>query len=158
FSSVGTAFNVSGPCSLSGIGTATMSANVSFSATSGAITGPFTLTVTGGTITGNVNIPATFLAGAGGNATATITGGTGTYAGASGGFPSLNGSADITKSTLSLSGSGTITASGITGGGGGGGGGTPGPTITDVLDAGSYTPNLAQGGYFVVKGTNMSAS
>lgn len=34
-------------------------------------------------------------------------------------------------------------------------GGNP-PAITDVLDAGSYTANIAEGGVFVVKGTNLS--
>jgi uncharacterized protein (TIGR03437 family) len=32
------------------------------------------------------------------------------------------------------------------------------PTISAVLDAGSYTPNIAQGETFVVKGNNLSAS
>jgi uncharacterized protein (TIGR03437 family) len=32
------------------------------------------------------------------------------------------------------------------------------PTISAVLDAGSYTPGIAQGSVFVVKGTNLSAS
>ena len=30
--------------------------------------------------------------------------------------------------------------------------------MTEVLDAGSYTKNIAQGSIFVVKGTNLSAS
>jgi uncharacterized protein (TIGR03437 family) len=32
------------------------------------------------------------------------------------------------------------------------------PTISAVLDAGSYTANIAQGSFFVVKGSNLSAS
>ena len=32
------------------------------------------------------------------------------------------------------------------------------PVITDVLDAGGYTATIAQGGVFVVKGTNLAAS
>src|ERR1700733_2159096 len=32
------------------------------------------------------------------------------------------------------------------------------PNITAVLDAGSYTANLAQGSIFVVKGTNLSSA
>jgi uncharacterized protein (TIGR03437 family) len=32
------------------------------------------------------------------------------------------------------------------------------PSISAVLDAGSYTPNIAQGSIFVVKGSNLSAS
>ena len=40
----------------------------------------------------------------------------------------------------------------------GGTGGAPVPTISAVLDAGSYTPGVAQGSIFVVKGTNLSAA
>jgi uncharacterized protein (TIGR03437 family) len=40
----------------------------------------------------------------------------------------------------------------------GGTGGTPTPSITAVLDAGSYTPSIAQGSIFVVKGSLLSAS
>lgn len=46
----------------------------------------------------------------------------------------------------------------LTIGSGGGGGTTTSPTITDVLDAGSYTKNIAQGSIFVVKGSNLSPS
>jgi uncharacterized protein (TIGR03437 family) len=54
---------------------------------------------------------------------------------------------------MSFTAAGTINTSG-----GGGTIGTPVPSITDVLDAGSYTKNIAQGSIFVVKGTNLSAS
>ena len=54
--------------------------------------------------------------------------------------------------TLSITGAGTITT------GGGGPVAPTGPAITDVLDAASYTKNIAQGSIFVVKGTNLSAS
>lgn len=37
-------------------------------------------------------------------------------------------------------------------------GGTPTPTVTAVLDAGSYTQNIAQGSVFVVKGSDLSPS
>ncbi len=32
------------------------------------------------------------------------------------------------------------------------------PTITSVVDAGSYTANIAQGSIFVVKGSGLSAA
>jgi uncharacterized protein (TIGR03437 family) len=35
-------------------------------------------------------------------------------------------------------------------------GGTPTPGISSVLDAGSYTPNIAEGSVFVVRGSNLS--
>jgi uncharacterized protein (TIGR03437 family) len=102
----------------------------------------------------SVTIPATILAGSG-TASATVTGGTGAYAGATGSFPSMPGSGSLSGTTLTLtfSGSGTITTSGT-----GGGGGTPTPTITAVLDAASNQTGIAQGSIFIVKGSNLSAS
>ena len=83
----------------------------------------------------------------------TITGGTGTYSGATSGTTpiALTGtvSGDIVsgfKLTNFTSGAFTITT--------GGAPPPPVPTITAVLDAGSYTKNIAQGSIFVVKGTN----
>jgi uncharacterized protein (TIGR03437 family) len=87
----------------------------------------------------------------------TITGGTGTYSGATSGTSpiALTGtvSGDIVsgfKLTNFTSGTFTITT-----------GGTPPPpvpTITAVQDAASNTPNIAQGSIFIVKGSNLSAS
>jgi uncharacterized protein (TIGR03437 family) len=37
-------------------------------------------------------------------------------------------------------------------------GGTPVPSITSVVDAGSYTPNIAEGSVFVVRGSNLCPS
>jgi uncharacterized protein (TIGR03437 family) len=51
---------------------------------------------------------------------------------------------------VTFSGAGTITTGGTAT--------APPPTITAVQDAGSYTASVPQGGIFVVKGTNMSAS
>ena len=102
-----------------------------------------------------IAIPATILASGSANAVGTITGGAGAYAGATGTFPTMPGTGTLNTSTFSLtltfSGAGTIVTSG-------GGGTQPGPTITDVLDAGSYTKNIAQGSIFVVKGTLLSAA
>jgi len=143
---------VSGPVTLTNIGSGTFSATVTLGAT--GITGSYTITVSGGTIFGAMTFPTTVLTGSG-SGSATVTGGTGSYAGATGSFPSLSGSGSISSTTgtvtLSFSGSGTITT-------GGGGSTAPPPAITAVLDAGSYTANIAEGSVFVVKGTNLSAS
>src|SRR5262249_10229870 len=68
-------------------------------------------------------------------------------------FPILSGSASggiATSISLTFSGAGSITTGGSTG--------PATPTVTAVLDAASYTANIAQGSIFVVKGINMSAS
>jgi uncharacterized protein (TIGR03437 family) len=162
-----TSFKATGTATLSGIGNGTFTTTLNLSSITGAnVTAPYTITLSGGTITGNITLPATVFGGgsATANGSATVTGGTGTYAGATGSFPTLTGTATgaITSTiTLHFSGAGSITTGGTGGGGGGGTSGTGtsnSTTITDVLDAGSYTKNIAQGSIFVVKGTNLSAS
>ncbi len=159
-SATGTSLVVAGPStSLSNIGNGTFVATVPVTNVTGAnVTAPFTITLTGGanTITGNLIVPTALFLGeaTSGSGSATVTGGTGTYAGATGSFPTLNGTSTGTFPTnlaVSFSGSGTITP-------GGGGSTAPTPNITAVLDAGSYTANIAEGSVFVVKGTNLSAS
>jgi uncharacterized protein (TIGR03437 family) len=90
-----------------------------------------------------------------GSVTLAFTGGTGTYTSATGTFTltgSISGNLGIGFTLTNFTGAGTITT----------GGTAPppatGPTITDVLDGGSYTKNIAQGSIFVVKGTALSAS
>ncbi len=122
---------------------------------------PFTIIMSNGNLTGNITMPLTFVLGTTSSATgsATITGGTNQYSGATGSFPSLTASSSGTTTTglnYSVAGSGTVTTSGSGTGGGGGTGTTP--SITAVLDAGGYTANIAQGSIFVVKGSNLSAS
>jgi uncharacterized protein (TIGR03437 family) len=153
---VGATVSVTGTATLSGgIGSGTFSAALDL----GTFKAPFTITLTSGTtgtITGVITVPTSILTTGTGTGSATVTGGTGTYAGATGSFPSLAGSGGVTASggiTVTFSGDGTITT-----GGGGGPAGPPPPSITAVLDAGSYTRNIAQGSIFVVKGTNLSAS
>jgi uncharacterized protein (TIGR03437 family) len=104
----------------------------------------------------SVTIPSTIILTGSGTASATVTGGTGAYAGATGSFPSVPGTGSLSGTTLTLtfSGPGTITTSGT----GGGGGGTPTPTVTAVLDAASNAAGIAQGSIFIVKGSNLSAS
>ena len=150
-----TSASFTGTASLTGgIGSGTISATLDLA----KFTAPFTITLTSGTtgtITGIITVPFTILAGTG-TATATITGGTGTYAGATGSFASLSGTGGIDASgtiSLTISGAGTIVT-----GGGGGPTGPPAPTITAVLDSASNTANVAQGGIFIVKGSNLCPS
>ncbi|MBS1859777.1 MAG: hypothetical protein JST11_30675 [Acidobacteria bacterium] len=161
---------VSGTASLTNIGSGTFTSSLSLTALGGATaTAPYTIKLSSGdTITGNLLIPTTLITSAlsgngnaSGTGSATVTGGTGAYAGATGSFPSLAGNGGLTSTggfSFAFTGPGTITTSGSGGSGGGGGGGASGPTVTDVLDAGSYTKNIAQGSIFVVKGSNLSAS
>lgn len=60
--------------------------------------------------------------------------------------------------TANSGGSITFTWANLSNPGGNPGGGGNSPTITAVLDAGSYTEDIAQGSVFVVKGSNLSAS
>lgn len=154
-----TAATVSGTATLPNVytGNGQFSATVSLSSlgSSTNVNIPFTITVSSGnTLTGSVTMPETLLFGGGsGNGTGTITGGSGTYQGYSGTFPTLTGTGGFSGSsiTLNFSGTGTVNTTG-------GGTTAPTPTITAVLDAGSYTANIAEGSIFVVQGTNLSAS
>jgi len=145
----------SGPATLTNIGTGTISGTIPLTPTGSNYVATFTITLqSGDKINGTISLPATALGGGsftGGSAT--VTGGTGAYNGATGTFPSITGSVSLLSPSVSVSGAGTITT-----GGGGGPVGPPAPTITDVLDAGSYTTRIAQGSIFVVKGTTLSAS
>src|ERR1017187_3475236 len=146
----GTSITATGTASLTTIGSGTFSGTVSLTPDStGNYSAPFTITLSGGagTITGTLKIPPAVLTGSG-TGSATITGGTGTYANATGSFPSLAGTGSFgTSITLTFTGAGTITT-----------GGPPVPSISAVQDAASNTPNIAQGSIFIVKGSNLSAS
>ncbi|HTX37315.1 MAG TPA: hypothetical protein VME43_19945, partial [Bryobacteraceae bacterium] len=106
--------SVSGPATLSGIGSGTFSASVSVSSISGEnLSAPFTIVLSGGTLAGTLLIPTTILSGATSvSATATISNSlsTGTYAGATGSF-ALTGSGSVSLTTgaitLSFTGPGT---------------------------------------------------
>jgi uncharacterized protein (TIGR03437 family) len=136
-----------------GVGSGTFSATLAFAASASGYTGPYTITLSGSgsTITGVFTMPSAMLTGSG-TASATVTGGTGTYSGANGSFPSLPGSSSFagTAFSLSFTGAGTLGTGGTVVP-------TP-PTISAVQDAGSYTANIPQGGIFVVKGASLSAS
>ena len=152
-----TGFTITGNATMTGVysGSGTFASTISIAGiTSTTVTSPFTITVTGGTLTGTYTEPITILYGDSGNVSATITGGTGTFAGYTGSFPTLAGSSSssgLTTYTYSFSGAGTVNTSG-------GGTTTPVPAITAVQDAASNTPNIAQGSIFIVKGSNLSAS
>ncbi len=130
----------------------------------GFITGTYTLTLSDGTdsLTGTASVPTTLLSGVTfGTGSATVTGGTGMFAGATGSFPMLSGSGQKTPGgfELSFSGAGTITTTGGTGG-------TPpptAPTVTGVTNNYSYIPagfpnsGIAPSSLFQIFGTDMAA-
>lgn len=150
--------NATGTANLSGIGQGTFTGSLPLTPGSdGKLTAQFTITLANGdTIRGTISIPAQAL---GGSATgsATITGGTGAYNGATGSFPNLTAAVSITTFNLTFSGAGQI----ITGGGGGGP--TP-PSITTVENNyGGIAPGLpnygiAPGAIFYVKGDTLSTT
>jgi uncharacterized protein (TIGR03437 family) len=155
-SSSGTTFVMAGQVTLTNVGSGTFASTINLltNLSGSTVTAPFTITLSGGTLTGTYTEPVTILTGAGGNAAATITGGTGSYAGYTGSFPTLAVSSSASGASsyaMTVTGNGTLNTSG-------GGTTTPAPTITAVLDAASNTPNIAQGSIFIVKGTNLSAS
>jgi uncharacterized protein (TIGR03437 family) len=152
-----------GTADLSGIQNgAQFSATLPFTElTSAAPKASFTITLTGGTITGDLLIPIELLSGqTSGTGSATVKGGT--YGGGvtGGSFPSLAGTGGLvgTSITLNFSGPGSI----ITGGGGG----TTGPTapvIKALLNNYSNIlpglPNygIAPGTLFVIYGDNLNS-
>ena len=157
---LGASASITGPATLTNIGSGTFSAPSLSADASGNYSGPYSITITGGSdkITGTLKIPGTAIQAAltGGAITgsATVTGGAGTYNGATGSFPSLTGTGSLNTSTFAInvtfSGAGTVNT--------GGSGGPAPPSITAVQDAASNTPNIAQGSIFIVKGSNLSAS
>src|ERR1017187_5680932 len=148
-------FVMTGQATLTYVGSGTFASTISLTnITSTTVTAPFTITLTGETLTGTYSEPVAILTGASGNASATITGGTGSFAGYTGSFPTLAGSSSASSATtypFNFHGAGTVNTTG-------GGTTTPVPTITAVQDAASNTPNIAQGSIFIVKGSNLSAS
>src|ERR1017187_4979015 len=92
----GTGFVMTGQATMPGVysGNGTFASTISLAnITVTTVTAPFTITVTpGNTRTGTYTEPATILEGVFGNASAAITGGTGSFAGYTGSFPTLAGS------------------------------------------------------------------
>ncbi len=154
-----TSFAIAGTVSFTGgLGTGKIASTVPLDLTATSVVADYTITLdAGGTLSGKLTVPLSILGGGAATVNMTITGGTGTYSGATSGTSpiALTGtvSGDIVsgfKLTTFTSGTFTITT--------GGAPPPPVPTITAVLDAGSYTKNIAQGSIFVVKGTTLSAS
>src|SRR5262249_23162110 len=147
-----TGVSATGTANLTTIGSGTFAGSASLGSLAGTtVTAPFTITLSNGTLTGSLSIPVALIDSnaASGTGSDLITGGTGAHAGATGSFPSLNGavSGSLPNLVLTFNGGGTLTMPD-----------TAVPSITDVLDAGGYTANIAQGSIFVVKGSNLSAS
>src|ERR1039458_3517285 len=75
-----TGFVMTGQATLTNVGSGTFASTIS-GITSATVTAPFTITLSGGTLTGTYTEPLSILYGGAGNASATITGGTGSFAG-----------------------------------------------------------------------------
>src|SRR5713226_8599121 len=90
-----TGITANGTATLTNIGSGPIVGTLPLTSLAGATaTATFTITLSGGTLTGTLSVPTALLInGTAGSGSATITGGTGTYAGATGSFPSLPGSA-----------------------------------------------------------------
>ncbi len=154
--------DVKGTASLKGIGDGTINETLTLSSLLGAganVMLPLPIVLSGGTLTLTLTVPASQLTSVGalsGSAAVDPKASTGAYSGATGSFPSLTGTASgsITSSlVLAFSGDGAITT-----GSSSGPPPAPAPTVTAVLDAGSYSAGIAAGSIFVVKGTNLSDS
>jgi uncharacterized protein (TIGR03437 family) len=150
-------FALTGPAVFTGgfAASGTFAATIPTTALGGtSVNAPFTITFSGGsTLTGIAIVPTAVLLGSvtSASGSASITGGTGSYAGYTGTFSNLTGSGSINNTTgvitLTLAGSGTLTTTG--------GSSTPTPAVSVVWDAASNTSTLAEGGIFIVKGTNI---
>jgi len=153
-----TGFSATGTANLSGIGSGTFSGTLSAT----TFSGPYTITLTSGTtgtITGTLTASASILAGSG-TGSATVTGGTGNFAGATGSFPTLTATGGIGATgniTLTFTGNGTITTSGGTTG-------PPTPSITTVQNNyGNILPGLpnyaiAPSTLFYIQGSNLAGT
>ena len=144
----------SGQITLTNVGSGTFASTIPLTALTGStVTASFTITLSGGTLTGTYTEPTSILLGGSGSASATITGGTGSYAGYTGSFPTLASSTSGSGLSYSFtfSGSGTVNTAG-------GGSTTAPPTIASVTDGASYTANVAQGSFLTVWGSNLAPS
>jgi uncharacterized protein (TIGR03437 family) len=142
-----------GQITLTNVGSGTFASTIPDSALTGlTVTAPFTITLSGGTLVGTYTEPIGVLFGGSGNAAATITGGTGSFAGYTGSFPTLAGSSSLSgiSYNFTFTGSGTVSTSGGTT--------TAPPVVASVTDGASYTANVAQGSFFTVWGTNLAPS
>jgi hypothetical protein len=137
-----------GQITLTNVGSGTFASTIPLTAlTSATVTAPFTITLTGSTLVGTYSEPVGILTGGSGNASATITGGTGSFAGYTGSFPTLAGSSSQVGQgftfNFTFTGNGTVST-------------TAPPTISSVQDGASNTPNIAQGEFLSIYGTNLT--
>jgi uncharacterized protein (TIGR03437 family) len=141
-----------GNITLTNVGNGTFASTIPGSAiTSSTVTATFTITLSGGTLFGSFTEPVDILFGSSGNASATITGGTGSFAGYTGSFPTLAGSSSSSGTltyTFTFTGAGTVNTSGGTT--------SAPPTISSVQDGASNTANIAQGEFLSIYGTNLT--
>jgi uncharacterized protein (TIGR03437 family) len=156
-SSTETTFTIAGQVTLTNVGSGTFSSTINLLSpgviTGSSVTAQFTIALSGGTLIGTYTEPITILEGAGGQASATISNGTGSYAGYSGTFPTLTVTSSPSGSGYAFTsvGTGTVNTSG-------GGTTTAPPTIASVTDGASYTANVAQGSFLTVWGSNLAPS
>src|ERR1035438_3859727 len=93
-----TGFTITGQATMTGVysGSGTFASTINLlkdiDSSGTSVTSLFTITLSGGTLTGTYTEPLTILYGGAGNAAATFTGGTGSFAGYTGSFPTLAGS------------------------------------------------------------------
>jgi len=163
-SGTGTSYTATGTATLTGDVSDSGTFNATIDLTTVTTTGSaYTLTLKNGTLAGNMIIPQSALLGLLGGGTsasgisATVTSATAGYAGDTGSFPSLSGSGSLGATgaiSFSFSGNGTLTTGGTVT--------NPPPTITAVQNdaTNAYGPanTVAQGSLIVVKGSNMSDS
>jgi len=157
----GSGFTMTGSAAMTNVytGTGTFASTIPLTGiTSTTVTAPFTITLSGGTITGTYTEPIAILYGSSGTASATITGGTGTYAGYTGTFPNLAGSSTSSGATtyaFTFTGTGTVNTSG-------GGTTTSVPTITSVqnnygnIAVGLPNYGIAPSALMAIKGTALA--
>ncbi len=162
-----TAFTVTGTANFTGsIGNGTIASSISLTSLTGTTAvADYTITLaSGGTLTGKLSVPVSVLTGGATSSASvsfTVTGGTGTYSGATTGTTPVTLTGSVTGDIVNgykLNNFTSASAFTITTGGAV----TPpppaGPTITAVQDAASNTQGIAQGSIFIVKGTNLSAA
>ena len=157
-STSGSSYVLTGTATLTGgiADSGTFSGSLPISALGGSNASiPFTLTLSGGTLVGTLQVPVATLGGGNGTGSATITSGTGSYAGDTGSFSSITGTglAGLSGITVTYTGTGTI---------GSGPSGPAPPTISQILNnyglvqPGFPNYGIAPGALFIVKGTGMA--
>jgi len=154
--SIQSTISASGTATLTGVGNGTFTAAIATT----TFSGPYTITLSCGTITGTITVNASILTGTG-TAVMTVTGGTGNFVGATGSFPNLAGAETVGTGSasfnLTFNGTGTITISGSACSSG-----PTAPTVTLIQNNYSYIqpgfPNygIAPGSLFIIQGAGLA--